>query len=510
MSDRLMGRLTGKDLSYKPRGSALGRRSVLSGLATTVVAASAPLIFRTTSVAAAPAPNIVDQVEQYVDVLTTGRFPIPPWAGALDGHTSNMSGLPRDDDNIICQPEANATPATGTFAPMRTAHGFMDGGDSAARTGVAAFCNSELDIHLLAKFVKNGLMVRHPKHYPWNNPHNCTRDQLLAFLSGCWRAHNLTLSQILLTTHAARSYVCQNYERDKPGTTKIPPVGDVLLPDDVMYLQICAGNNQMFMEPFGQLALQLAVEVADHSFKVDKTNLMLECIVCGRLNLFVQVHQNYKEMLRWYFVDDPGGNRQLGRVAEELIFAVEQELKRYPGSIIPLLPTATLNLLEGLDLRAELENIDPKHHADLKARFTEASLKDAATTFVGPMKLSLDVATKEMKALGASADTIAKGLANAGKNPADITKALADGGIPVADINQAIHIAFPGAPPVPTPPVTNPAQVAKQAAQVTKQAAQAAAAQLAQKAKQAAQQAGLGALKQVGQIVAKIHNPFGH
>ena len=134
---------------------------------------------------------------------------------------------------------------------------------------------------------------------------------------------------------------------------------------------------------------------------------------------------------------------ELGRVAEELIFAVEQELKRYPGSIIPLLPTATLNLLKGLDLRAELENITQKHHADLAARSKEASLKDAATTFVGPMKLSLDVATKEMKALGASADTIAKGLANAG-------------GIPVADINQAIHTAFPGAPSVQTPPVPYP------------------------------------------------------
>jgi hypothetical protein len=227
-----------------------------------------------------------------VDVLTTGQFPIPPWAGTLDGHVPNMSGLPRDDDNIICQPEANATPAKDTFAPMRSTHGLMDGGDSAARTGVAAFCNSKLDIDLLPRFEKNGLMVRHPKHYPWNNPHNCTRDQLLAFMSGCWRARNPTISGILLKAHAARSYTCQNVERDKPGTTKIPPVGDVLLPDDIMFLHICAGGNAMFMEPYGQLALQLAVEVADHSFKVDKTNLMLECIVCGRLNLFVQVHQN--------------------------------------------------------------------------------------------------------------------------------------------------------------------------------------------------------------------------
>ena len=162
----------------------------------------------------------------------------------------------------------------------------------------------------------------------------------------------------------------------------------------------------MFMEPYGQLALQVAIEVADRSAHTDKTNLMLECIVCGRLNLFVQVHQNYKEMLRWYFAEDRGANRQLGRVAEELIFAVDQELKRYPGSVVPLLPTATLDFLRKLNLRAELKNMNAKDHLDLAAKFAEANLKDAAATFVGPMKLSLDVATKQLQGLGASANTI--------------------------------------------------------------------------------------------------------
>jgi hypothetical protein len=152
MSDSLVDRSSNKFRSGDPT-----RRSVIAGMATTAAAASAPSIIGIAPAAAAP--NVLDQVKQYVDILTTGQFPIPPWEGALDGHVPNMTGLPRDDDNIICQPEANDNPSDGTFRPMHTSHGFMDGGDSAARTGVAAFCNSAQDIDLLPKFEKNGMMI---------------------------------------------------------------------------------------------------------------------------------------------------------------------------------------------------------------------------------------------------------------------------------------------------------------------------------------------------------------
>lgn len=402
-------------------------------------------------------PDMLDQITQYVDMFTTGQFPIPPWAGTLDGHVPNLNGLIRDDDNIICQPETSDTPGgPGVFPPMHSAHGLVDGGDSAARTGAAAFCNSALDIGLLPKFVTNGIMVRHPKHYPYNNPNNCTRDQLLAFLSGCWRSRSLIISQELLKTHAARGYTCQNYEKDEPGSQK--KGNDSLLPDDIMYLHICGGEKSTFTEPYGQLALQAAIQVADRSIGTDRTNLMLECIVCGRLNLFVQVHQNYKEMLRWYFVDDPSGNRQMGPIAEELIYAVDQELKRYPKSIVPLLPTETLKLFRGLNLRAELNNLDQGRHLELAKRFTEATLKDAATTLIGPMKYSLDAATKELKELGASTNTIVNEFAKAGKNPTEIFKALADTGLPTTEVNQVMHAVFPGfvAPPIVAPPIVTP------------------------------------------------------
>ena len=94
---------------------------------------------------------------------------------------------------------------------------------------------------------------------------------------------------------------------------------------------------------------------------------MLQSIVCGRLNLFVQAHPNYEDSIRYYW----SGWRNQSRIAEELIWAVQQELKRYPTKPVPRLPANLLNLLRGLNLKAELENLDPTQHAQLAARFVE-------------------------------------------------------------------------------------------------------------------------------------------
>jgi hypothetical protein len=117
----------------------------------------------------------------------------------------------------------------------------------------------------------------------------------------------------------------------------------------------------------GQAALQLAIEVADPGITTDQTNLMLETIVCGRLNLYVKVHPNYEETLRYYW----SGWRQQPRIAEELIWVVKEELKRYPISDVPLLPENLLKPLRTLNVEAELKNLDPVHRAELAARFLD-------------------------------------------------------------------------------------------------------------------------------------------
>jgi hypothetical protein len=240
--------------------------------------------------------------------------PLPPDAGSIKGHIPNLSGLARDDRGIINQLEDG---------------GKLDGGDSAHRTGLAAFLNSQKDSDLLPLFESNGVMVRHPTQVPWNNWKNCTRDQLIAYTAGCWRAGRLDINRRLLGAHTARfpPFTCQDTERDYPGTTKNPPVGDLLGPHDVMYLRVSAGDNTAYTDQAGQSALEAAIVfAATQGIQVDQNNLILHSILCGRLNLLVKAIPSYEESLRYYWSEW----RKQPRIAEEFIWVIKEELKRYP------------------------------------------------------------------------------------------------------------------------------------------------------------------------------------
>jgi hypothetical protein len=239
--------------------------------------------------------------------------PLPPKSDSINGHVPDLSGLARDDMGIINQLEDS---------------GKLDGGDSAHRTGFAAFLGNQRDSDLLPLFESNGVMVRHPTQVPWNNWKNCTRDQLIGYAAGCWRAGRLDINQRLLDAHKARipPFTCQDTENDYPGTTKKPPIGDLLGPHDMMYLRISAGDNSAYTDRAGQLALEAAIIYAStQDVQVDQNNLILHSILCGRLNLLVKEVPKYEESIRYYW----SGWRKQPRIAEEFIWVIREELKRY-------------------------------------------------------------------------------------------------------------------------------------------------------------------------------------
>lgn len=372
--------------------------------------------------------TVLDDVTNFIDRLGPGMFPVPPASDTLGGHVPNFKGLDRDEAGIICQVEKQKDESIR-----------LDGGDSAHRMGTAAFCNSAEDAGLLSRFESGGVMVRHPTQVPWNNSKNCTRDQLIGYMAGCWRASRREINARLLAAHATRipPYTCQNIEEMEVGTTKNPPIGDPLGPDDVMFMRICAGEDAAFMDPAGQLTLHVAIEVAGQGVDRDINNLMLRSIVCGRLNLFVKIHPKYEDNLRFYW----SGWRKQPQIAEELIWVAKEELKRYPLVDIPLLPSNLLNVARSLNIEAEFKNLDPGHRTQLAARFQEATLKDAAHTFVGTMKLGPEVAAAELKRLGTSAKHTAEGLQAAGLDPGKI-----------ADLAKRTA----GRAGIPTPPLPDP------------------------------------------------------
>lgn len=406
------------------------RRGLITGAGASVgLAAASNTIFPAN--AASLGNTLQNAFDTFVNQLGAGQFPMPPRADILGNHVPDLQGLSRDNLGIIIQLED---------------HGKLDGGDSAHRTGVTAFCNSDQDQKLLPLFESDGRMVRHPVQVPWNNWKNCTRDQLIGYTAGCWRAGKLDINLRLLVAHATRTppFTCQDTENDYPGSTKNPPIGDPLGPDDIMHLRICSGDNSAFMDVTGQFALQLGIELASPDVQDDKNNLILRAIVCGRLNLLVQAVPNYAEALRYYW----SGWRQQPRIAEELIWVIKKELERYPTIGIPLLPSNIIALLRGLDLKAELTNFNPLRHAELATKFGEAALKDAANTYVNVMRVSLDEGVAQLNKMGATVDQSAKALAAVGNAPNDIRNALKANGFPDPDISHAVRNAFPGIPHV--------------------------------------------------------------
>jgi hypothetical protein len=251
-----------------------------------------------------PIPDLAAQLAEQQ------RPPIPPKSDTIGGHVPDLSGLARDEEGIINQIEP---------------HGHLDGGDSAHRTGFVAFLNSQVDKDLLPRFESNGIMVRHPSQAPWNNWKNCSRDQLIGYAAGCWRAGRNDINKRLLSAHLARSTppTCQNTE-ETDGTTKIP---DFLGPHDIMFLRICAGDNAAYTDtPFGQTTLQAAIDFAGlQDTTVDQNNLILHTIICGRLKLLVTMMPQYEDSIRYYWSEWRGQPR----IAEEFIWVIHEELKRY-------------------------------------------------------------------------------------------------------------------------------------------------------------------------------------
>lgn len=299
-----------------------------------------------------------------VQIVTLTKRPFPD-PRSLSGYRPTLLGLSRDEKQIVMQLD-----------------GGLDGGDSAHRTGVLGFCNSEVDINNLGLFMlDDGLMTRHPNQYPWNNPNNSSRDQLIGYIAGCWRAERFEIVRSLLRAHTERDppYTCQNFENDAPGTVKKPPIGDLLGPQNIMYFRICAGDYRASLDIVSQLALYIEIVTASTSKDKELNQILLHAIVCGQLDIFLEAHKNYAEQLHYYWSGDPWRGQKA--IANSLVDVINIEIARYstPSLLDFLLPQHLLEELRNLDLVAELKAFisgNPLVFAELAGRFILAGLRD--------------------------------------------------------------------------------------------------------------------------------------
>lgn len=229
-----------------------------------------------------------------------------------------------------------------------------DGGDSAHRTGFLAFCGSRPDADLLPMFEKEpGRAVRHPKQGPpafndrwWNDPDNFTRDQLVAYAAGCWRAGKTDIVRRLLTKVIERGFRAQNIHKDAPNVPS-PDGPDIIAPHVLMYLCVCAGLPFAHMDPLGQAVLQLDIEFTQtQPIDYEINQLVLQAIVCGRLDHFVLWVPNYKERLDYYWAV----RRPMSQVSDLMCAVIDIELERYPIPAFSFPPFPIYQVLAALKI----------------------------------------------------------------------------------------------------------------------------------------------------------------
>lgn len=209
-----------------------------------------------------------------------------------------------------------------------------DAGDSANRAGLLAICGNPE--HLWFYMTKEGLCTRHPTQYPWNNPWNFSRDQLLPFTAGLKSQGNHDLAKQILKDHAKRLFLCQNFQRDVPGSWKFPwphsfindkgehenrtfDFADPLFPDHIWHLILCAELRTFYW--FAIIGIPWFVVslwyFCHFNTSDDEGQILSQCQVQGKwaVNLYQILRTGYWGKLKSYWVD----RRQMPEMVRFLI-----------------------------------------------------------------------------------------------------------------------------------------------------------------------------------------------
>jgi hypothetical protein len=200
-----------------------------------------------------------------------------------------------------------------------------DGGDSAVRIGLLALCGKETNIDKVESYeVTPGMLVRHPIQYPWNNPKNFSRDQLMCYLAGIDKLELRDLAKRIFWSRAKSLFFAQNIERDVPGSTKYPyrhcfarmedgveecrnfDFADPLMPNNVWAMIKAARIYWLY--PFALIGIPFFVlTLVIHSLgnHYEENQLISECAINGKwaIILFNLINKKWKDVSFKYWSD---------------------------------------------------------------------------------------------------------------------------------------------------------------------------------------------------------------
>ncbi|MBC7371257.1 MAG: hypothetical protein H7326_06820 [Bdellovibrionaceae bacterium] len=197
-----------------------------------------------------------------------------------------------------------------------------DGGDSANRAGLSELFGLAAEPLADYEIGLTGKLVRHPSQFPWNNPKNFTRDQLIPFAAGLWQSHQTALARRIFWSRARRLFFSQSTERDIPGSKKFPwphqfindggqletrrfDFADPLMPDAIWHLILCARLKPLYW--FGLIgAPWLFLSVVGHcllSKSDDEGQIIAQAVVGGRgfIKLYKKLKPDWQDSLERYW-----------------------------------------------------------------------------------------------------------------------------------------------------------------------------------------------------------------
>lgn len=164
---------------------------------------------------------------------------------------------------------------------------YLDGGDSAARTGIMALCGSEYDQYRLGMFITEDYkLVRHPSQANYSDPKNTSRDQLIQWAAGVSVKSNAT------TTLALSAYDDLNFIND-----------DFLPPDVRLYLYRCAKQPAPLLTialgyPLMFISLLWACFITP---KAEQNKMFCMMAVMGWMKLYKRLHPSLEANIREYW-----------------------------------------------------------------------------------------------------------------------------------------------------------------------------------------------------------------
>lgn len=201
----------------------------------------------------------------------------------------------------------------------------MDGGDSAVRMGILALCGKDKDTDKVEAYeIQPGMLVRHPTQFPWNNPKNYSRDQLMCFLAGVDKLELRDLAKRIFWSRAMSLFFAQNTERDIPGSTKYPwphifirmedgqtecrnfDFADPLMPNNIWAMIKAARIYWLYWFaiigiPFYIITL-IGHSIGNH---YEENQLICESAINGKwaLKLYKLINKNWKKVSLKYWTD---------------------------------------------------------------------------------------------------------------------------------------------------------------------------------------------------------------